>query len=167
MPARHALLVLAACGLQSPASFAQHAHQHGVAHLQIAVEGGTVEASFDLPGHDLLGFEHAPATDAEKAAVTAAGARLKDAAAMLRFSPEAKCTVAEASFESDKPEAGAAHVDFVAHYRFSCAAPAALAGFTTGLFLAFPSIGELAVQSQTPQGVREQELTAKNPDYRF
>ena len=161
------LVAAFALTLSCPLLQAQHAHEHGVAHLQIAVEGGTVEASFDLPGHDLLGFEHAPATEAEKAAVTAAGARLKDAAAILRLSPEAKCTVAEASFESETPEAGAAHVDFVAHYRFSCAAPAALAGFTTGLFQAFPSIGELSVQSQTPQGVREQELTASQPEYRF
>ena len=161
------LAVAAALTLNSPLLLAQHAHEHGVAHLQIAIEGNTVEASFDLPGHDLLGFEHAPATEAEKAAVTAAGERLKDAVAILRFSSEAKCTVAHSSFETETPEAGAAHVDFVAHYRFTCAVPAALAGFTTGLFKAFPSIGELAVQSQAPQGVREQALTASNPEYRF
>ncbi len=167
MPCRRSLLVLAACCLQMPTSFAQHAHEHGVAHLQIAVEGHTVEASFDLPGHDLLGFEHAPVSDAEKAAVAAAGERLKQAAEILRLSPAAQCTVADATFETETPEAGAEHVDFVARYRFSCAEPAALAGFTTGLFKAFPSLGELAVQSQTPQGVREQELTASQPEYRF
>lgn len=167
MPAHRALFAFLACGLTSPALFAQHAHEHGVAHLQIAVEGGTVEASFDLPGHDLLGFEHAPATEAEKAAMATVGERLQNAASMLQLSPDAQCTVAAASFETETPEAGAAHVDFVAHYRFTCTAPAALAGFTTGLFKAFPSIAELAVQSQAPQGVREQELSAKSPDYRF
>lgn len=160
-------LALAACCLQSPALFAQQAHEHGVAHLQISVERGTVEASFDLPGDDLLGFEHAPATDAQKAVAAAAGERLKDAAAILSLSPAAQCTVAEASFKAETPEAGAEHVDFVAHYRFTCATPAALTGFTTGLFKAFPSIGELAVQSQAPQGVREQKLAAGNPEYRF
>ena len=167
MSAHRVLLAIVACGLTSPAPFAQHAHEHGAAQLQIAVEGGAVEASFDLPGHDLVGFEHAPATEAEKSAVAAAGERLKDAGSMLRLSPDAQCTVAEASFETETPEAGEAHVDFVARYRFTCAAPAALAGFTTGLFKAFPSIAQLAVQSQAPQGVRQQTLTAKNPDYRF
>ena len=34
---------------------AEPAHEHGIAHLQVALEGQALRADFDLPGMDLLG----------------------------------------------------------------------------------------------------------------
>lgn len=44
-------------------------HEHGVAQLNVALDGKTLELELDSPAMNLVGFEHAASTDADKAAV--------------------------------------------------------------------------------------------------
>ena len=78
-------------------------HTHGIAHLQIVVAGQSVRADFDLPGIDLLGFEHAPASVEEEALLEAAGIKLRDAAAVLVLTPAAHCSVVKVDFAASNP----------------------------------------------------------------
>ena len=48
------------------------AHQHGKGKLDIVIEGATVSMALDVPADDIVGFEHAAKTPAEKATVAAA-----------------------------------------------------------------------------------------------
>jgi hypothetical protein len=135
--------------------------------LQIAVAGQSVRADFDLPGIDLLGFEHAPASVEEEALLEAAGTKLRDAAVVLMLTPAAHCSVVKVDFRSEQPDPGSMHREFVASYSFQCAQPAALRGFNTGVFSMFPSLHQLTVQSQTPHGSRAQNLSTTTTAYAF
>jgi hypothetical protein len=97
MPHRTAAAAL--CGLAlfsvpAAAEGARHAdaHVHGVSHLQIAVEGARVEIELRAPGADIVGFEHAAASDADKAAQEKALVRLRAPAALFGL---AGCTAVE------------------------------------------------------------------------
>ena len=56
-------------------SSAPHVHGHGT--LNIAIEDKRVSMELEVPGMDIVGFEHAPSTDDQKAAVEKAKARLE------------------------------------------------------------------------------------------
>ena len=56
----------------------ERAHEHGVGHLSVAIEGNEVEIELVVPGADAVGFEHAARTEIEKKAVLAAADKLKD-----------------------------------------------------------------------------------------
>jgi hypothetical protein len=75
----------------------QHgAHQHGVAALNVAVEGESLYLELLTPAANLVGFEHAPRGPQQHAAVAAAEAALRDGAALLRPSQAARCRQREA-----------------------------------------------------------------------
>ena len=73
-------LPLALALLASPAiaeeSRQLDSHEHGVGELNIAVEGKTVVMELHAPGADIVGFEYVAESDADRAAVDAAVARL-------------------------------------------------------------------------------------------
>jgi Protein of unknown function (DUF2796) len=79
-------------GLAAPlASLAQgHAHVHGGARLDIAVEPRRILLFFETPLDNLVGFERAPRTDAERRRADEAVARLKAGDQMFRFDPAAQ-----------------------------------------------------------------------------
>ena len=45
------------------------AHEHGVSKLNLVIEGKRLEMELGSPGSDIVGFEHAPATDADRKAI--------------------------------------------------------------------------------------------------
>lgn len=52
------------------------AHEHSVAAGQLAVERGRLDLMLQIPGSNLVGFEHAPRTDEQRRALAAARQRL-------------------------------------------------------------------------------------------
>lgn len=44
-------------------------HQHGAAQLQLAIDGNRIDLLLQSPAHNLLGFEHSPKTDEQRAQV--------------------------------------------------------------------------------------------------
>ena len=83
-----ALSILMAAGLASASPVhADAAHEHGVAVLRVVSEGATLMIEFVSPLDNLVGFEHAPRTDAQRTALRAAQARLRDAAALAAELP--------------------------------------------------------------------------------
>ena len=45
------------------------AHQHGGGRIDVAVEGGLLSVVLEVPAVNLVGFEHAPRGDAQKARI--------------------------------------------------------------------------------------------------
>jgi Protein of unknown function (DUF2796) len=75
------------------------AHLHGHSTLQIVIEGGRVAMELEAPGMDIVGFEHAAATDAQKAALAEACSVLARPLELFAPPPEAGCEVIEAAVE--------------------------------------------------------------------
>ena len=57
----------------------QHdSHVHGIASMNLALEGDEVHIELDSPAANIVGFEHAPSSKADHAAVDKAVAMLND-----------------------------------------------------------------------------------------
>jgi hypothetical protein len=145
-------------------------HEHGVGALEVALEGRTLAIELRLPAQDLVGFERAPRTDAERARIDAAGKALADAGL---FTPAAAagCVPAGAPAVALPKFSGKAaaddHADFEAAYRFECANPAALTTLEHTVFKAFPRIKQLKAQAVTAKGQRQATLTHGRPRLAF
>lgn len=75
------------------------AHEHGASALDVAIEGGRVEMRLESPAMDVVGFEHEPSTDAQRAAIEEARAALSEPMALFAPPEAAGCEVADASVE--------------------------------------------------------------------
>ena len=71
-----------------------HVHGHGT--LNIAVEDKRVSMELEVPGMDIVGFEHDATTDDQKAAVEKAKAQLAKPLAVFKLPAAAGCSVADA-----------------------------------------------------------------------
>jgi len=79
----------------------QHdAHVHGIAALNLALEGEEVHVELDSPAANIVGFEHAPSSEADHAALDKAVATLKDGDQLFRFNSEAGCRMEKAQVTS-------------------------------------------------------------------
>jgi hypothetical protein len=140
-------------------------HEHGVGRLEVAVDGRTLTIELRLPAEDLVGFERAPRTDAERARIEERRKALADAAL---FAPASDAACKPLGTPAVEPPVFAArgkeeHADFVATYRFDCANPGALADIEQRVFKAFPRIKQLRVQAVTARGQKQATLTHGRP----
>ena len=74
-----------------PQARSADAHSHGDAELAIVLEDDVVTIELDSPIHNILGFEHAPETEAQKAALKQAELQLERGEALFAFNDKAKC----------------------------------------------------------------------------
>jgi len=156
--------LLLAAGLSRPgAGLAQNAaphapHQHGVIEIAVVLDGPSLSLSIDAPLDSLVGFEHAPRTEAEKRAAQDLLARLRATATLLTPDPAADCRPGPAEIDAGVLAPGAAaspegHADLEATYTWTCGKPAALRGIDlAGLMRAAPRITRVSAQVATPQG---------------
>ena len=163
-------------------------HEHGVAQLNVALDGKTLELQVDSPAMNFVGFEHAAASDADKATVAAVQAQLKQPLQLLALPASAQCSVKSVDLSSplfgDAPKAedhdhehadgdhdeheGHQHADIDARYELTCAEPQHLAGLDFApLFQRFPATQKIQVQLIGPSGQQGAELTAANPTLNF
>lgn len=156
---------LAACLAAAPALAREPgAHVHGVARLAVAVEGSTLTLSLESPLDSLLGFEHRPKNEQQKAAVRALAERLGQPAALFTPTPAAQCRVTAVKLDSPlltpAPTPGSdGHADLDAEFVFTCARPEALRDLAVDLFPGFPRLRRLDVQVAGPRGQRAARLT--------
>ena len=142
------------------------AHEHGVAHLDIVLENEQVLIGLKSPAANIVGFEHYPETDEQKAAVGAAMRTLKSPR-LFRFSGSS-CQLVDANVETDLlAEDDHGHADFEVEYRFGCSDTNQVTGIDTGLFQQFPGIAHLRVQFIKGISQGASHLTAENPSLRF
>ncbi len=80
----------------------QHgAHVHGIAALNLALEGNEVQIELDSPAANIVGFEHAPSSADDHAALGKAVATLKDGDRLFKFNDEAGCRMETATVTSE------------------------------------------------------------------
>ncbi|WP_068715248.1 zinc uptake protein ZrgA [Vibrio tritonius] len=74
--------------------FRQHeAHVHGHVEMNIAQDGHDLLIEIDAPGVDVVGFEHTPQSDNDKATMKKALALLNDPTQLFSLSSSAKCHI--------------------------------------------------------------------------
>ena len=89
------MTAIIATGSYSPFLFAEEtrhheAHQHGIAHLNVALEGNDLYIELISPAANIVGFEHHPRTNEQKAAVKKAIESLKKGEDLFVLPPSAK-----------------------------------------------------------------------------
>ena len=164
-------------------------HVHGGATLALALDGNQLIVELDSPLYNLLGFEHAPETEAQRRAVQDAESKLSNADGMLGFNPEAGCEPAlmsedvhlfdgvedhdddhddhnnhdnEHEDEHAEDDDHAAHRDFLLTYEFSCTSPSELDRVTVGLLDAFPLMTDLELVYLGPDTQTRYALNPSN-----
>lgn len=134
------------------------AHEHGAMKVNVAIEGAKLSIDVEMPLDNLVGFERAPRTDAERKSAAAALARMRTGAELFKPNAEAQCTSASATVEAPVLEPGAKaapasdHADLDATYVFQCAQPAQLATLDVSIFDAFKRVKRINVQVAGPKG---------------
>ena len=76
-------------------------HVHGIAALNLALEGQEVHIELDSPAANVVGFEHAPSSEADRAALDKAVAALKDGDRLFKFNDDAGCRMETAKVTSE------------------------------------------------------------------
>lgn len=154
------------------------AHEHGVASLNVALDGQTLEIQLESPAMNLVGFEHEAKNDADRAKVAAARQHLEQPQALFALPIEAKCALQDSELDSplfagdehEEHEHGDkhGHSDIDASYRFACANAEALKTLELGSFFGtFPGTEKLEVQLIGPSGQQGAELTPSNSRLSF
>lgn len=189
------LLTTLAVALATPvlAFDRQHSsHEHGAATMLLAIEDNEIQLRIESPAANLLGFEYAPRTDAEKQQLKQAVKNLRNADNVVQFPGQAECRVKRASVlhtvgaedvheehaeddhdhkheehGHDEHKEQDSHSDFIVEFRFECGVIAKLNQVDAKLFSNFPLLETLDLQYIAPQGQGGAELTAKNPVFRF
>jgi hypothetical protein len=190
MAAGLALAVTAASG--SAQQFRQAgAHEHGRGILNIAIEGKRVSMELEVPGADIVGFEHRAKTQQQQAAVDKAVQQLMVGEALFQLPAAAGCALEASSAalegadhehdhahgakghghadhgdkgdKHDEAKADHDHSGFRAEYAFECKAPGAIASIGFDYFKVFAGAAKLDVTIITPKGQSKFEVTRAKP----
>lgn len=102
-----ALLAASAPALAQEARRQPGAHTHGEGRLAIGIQGTQLGIELEAPANDIVGFEHAPSTAAQKKAIADAKARLAKPGDLFKLSAEAGCKLVSANVEVHGATAGA------------------------------------------------------------
>ena len=155
------------------------AHTHGGAEVAIVLDGNDVTIELDSPLYNILGFEHAPETDAQTATLEQAELQLEQSAALFTFNAAANCSTLSndlhvALFDKDAHEEDEhdedhheddheeeTHKDVLLTYGFSCQNPAKLKNVTINLFEFFPELSEVSATYLGPATQKQLVLTRK------
>jgi hypothetical protein len=139
-------------------------HVHGEGKLDVSIERDSITLTLELPLDAVVGFERAPKTDQEKAALTTAEKALRDPA-LFRPTPAAQCTTQppQVTMPAFDGKQGDGHGDIDATYGFRCAAPAELKSVETTLFKSFKRLYRVEARRVGPAGQGAARLTPKNP----
>ncbi|MDX2257872.1 MAG: DUF2796 domain-containing protein [Hyphomicrobiaceae bacterium] len=157
------------------------AHVHGRGTLAIVVEGNTVGLELSVPAHDIVGFEHAPKSAAQKSAVAEAEIKLGSILTLVKVPEAAGCTIAKSAVQMEQDEADASaksgkhdhshghghshdhgeggHAEFKATYELACSDARALTSLAFPYFAAFPKAEALTVTVVTAKGQAQYEVT--------
>jgi Protein of unknown function (DUF2796) len=170
-----AVMLLAANAAAAPA------HVHGLATLDVAIDGEALELNLDSPLANLVGFEHAPADAKEIQAIRDMARQFSRPEALFAPSLAALCSVKSVQLSSaaldakllaaagvSAPPPNAAdhdedgHADLDARIVFRCERPQDLKRLEAKIFDAFPGMVQLDVQVVTPRRQSAAKLTANS-----
>ena len=181
----NAVAIVTILAATSPMSAEEHRelgpHEHGHGTLNIAVEGNTIKMELEVPGDDIVGFEHDPVSTEEKAAFEKAKTTLAAPLALFKIPETSKCSVtgakvtiqeehqeheeeAKTKTDGNEPkEVKAHHNEFHVEYALDCKAISDVTTMDFEYFKLFSNAQELDVNVVTPKGQSKFEATRDKP----
>ena len=171
-------LCIALLAATSPALAAEprqatgHAHQHGVAQMEVVLEPRQLHLHLEVPLDNLLGFERAPRNAQERQRADAAISTLRAAGTLFVIDPAAGCQLASVELDSAALKLGAVasgagstggtagdgHAELEAAVRFDCQDGSRATYIEVGLFKAFSRMQRLEVEGAGPKGQFKRSL---------
>jgi len=161
-------------------AIAAGAHSHGVAKLDVAVDGATITLRLESPLESLVGFERAPRNDAERGQVIAMAKALR---AGNQFAPTtaARCRLDRVELTSPvlAPEllggtgavatgkAADDHAELEGTFVYRCEDPKALQGIDVMLFDYFKKLARVDAQVAGPKGQSALKLSSRSRQIRW
>lgn len=156
------------------------AHVHGLATLDIALEGQRLELHLNSPAMNIVGFEYQPNSAADKKTVADAERTLKNEQLLFKLSSDAQCALSSVNIENDltaghaeehdhtthddKHDAEHQHSDIQVSYTFNCANPHKLKSIDlAGFFTAFPLTEKIHLQLITAQTQQGAQMSVSTP----
>ncbi len=127
-------------------SHEHHAHAHGAGKLEIIADGNNLMIKVNLPSADVVGFEHSPTGEAEKAQLNSALQTLQAPDSLFVMNAPAGCSLKQGTVATallNTQMAQAEHADFDATYEWHCAKPAEIKSIGITLFSQFKSLHTL------------------------
>lgn len=172
-----ALLALAATSATLLADTSKrHAesHEHGVATLEMALDGNRLIAAFTSPAMNIVGFEHIAEDESDIRSVKTAIEDLKEGEKLILME-QGGCTLTNVTIEAEgllqdthethEEDAHDGHSEFEAAYEFTCTTPDALKTVAVGFFKAWPGIEEIETVFLSEKHQISAELTADTPQF--
>lgn len=187
-------IAIAAENHQNEHEHRQHsAHVHGLAALNMALEGNEIQIELTSPAANIVGFEHEPNSEEDHTALLSAVDRLRQGDVLFRFNPEADCAMEVAEIESsllehedehgheheqeaehddrhghdEHEEEGETHSEISAFYHFECSNPQNINRLSVELFDAFKATQQLKLQYIIENHQGAAELTPSNHSINF
>lgn len=134
------------------------AHEHGVAELTVAWDGGDVVVDFISPTYNIFGFEYEPESD-EDIAVAEEQTAMLTAAENFAINAEAACSP-NGDVTTDIEYEGS-HAEITASWLFTCENPDELSQIdTAALFAKFPNLEDVDAQWASADTQSAAELVA-------
>jgi hypothetical protein len=168
---RTGLVALVLSAIFSLTAHAAPPHVHGVALLDVAVDGATLSLHLDTPLDNLAGFEHAAYNPAQKTTLDKMVAQLNQPSELFVPTPAAGCrpqtpklvsAVLEPAKITATPAQGHVHADMDADFSFQCAQPQNLHDMDVKLITLFPRTHKVKVQIAGPTGQSAAVLEGSN-----
>jgi hypothetical protein len=173
-----ACIAFVLAGAAGSACAAGKAHVHGVMKLDVTIESNKLTIAMEAPLDNLLGFERAPRTDAERKAAADVLVRLRSVdkgTPLFRADAAAQCVLSKSEVQAPvlepvakpatppaaKPVSKSDHADLEAFYEYTCALPKELRSLEVGLLEAYPRAQRIEVQLASPQG--QSKVTLRRP----
>ncbi|GIZ11684.1 DUF2796 domain-containing protein [Pseudomonas sp. NCCP-436] len=152
------------------------AHEHGVANLNIALDGKQLEVQLESPAMNLIGFEHAARSEADKAQLENARRELEKPLTLFALSSN-NCRNTRIELHSPLFYEGVhehhhshghddEHSEIHAHYQFECTNELKQLSLAE-LFKRFPATEKVQVQLIGPAGQQGLILTPSQPRLSF
>jgi hypothetical protein len=159
-----------------------HVHGHGT--LNMAIEKSRISMELEVPGMDIVGFEHTALSKEQKAAVDNANKLLSDPLSLFKVPAAAGCKVADAKVAiepehehgdddhdekageehgDDDHEGHEGHNEFHVTYALDCTKPAALTSIQFDYFKSFSGAHDLSVNVVTATAQSKYEVSRDKP----
>jgi len=161
----------------------QHgAHVHGVTTITIAQDGQQLSVGMEMPGVNVVGYEHPPHSAGEQAKLDAAIEVLREPGQWFVPNAEALCRVSSVEvhpngFGDDSAPSGAApkanaaaaheHADVDVAYQYACSAPLNLRSIDLRLIERFPGTHEVRVDIVSAGGQAQEVLSTPHAEITF
>jgi hypothetical protein len=143
-------------------------HEHGKVTINAALDGSQLVIELDSPAINVVGFEHEPRTDSERAAVRNAADLLKSGRGLFSMPKQALCVFKAADIKAPQWEAQESsgehaehehHADYEARFTYRCEAPNRLTWIEPTLLGSLRNVIEARVNIATATGQHSEVVT--------